>query len=317
MRYAAALAASLCLAAPAQAATVSSSGGTLRVSAAPGEANQLTVTATGVEDAAGTPLSAGPGCLTDGFTGTIACLPGATRISVDLGDEDDTLSIYADLPASVQGGSGDDRLYGGSGPDRLVTGRGSDFADGGAGDDAIVVRDRKIDEVWCGRGRRDRVRAEVLDWLDFACERVDYGPAGRVGRLRQRVGGGRFVPIPGQPGERIDRRILPNVLYLIRRYKIRITDGYARHGHARNGEHPLGLALDIEPGPGGSWKKVSRLAKWAEPRQNRPRMPFRWVGYRGDPGHGPGDHLHLSWMHSPGRPFRPVRRVWVWQVKRP
>jgi hypothetical protein len=60
---------------------------------------------------------------------------------------------------------------------------------------------------------------------------------------------------------------------------------------------------------------VDKLARWAEPRQNRPRPPFRWVGYNGDADHGRGDHLHLSWDHSGGRRFRPVGTVWVWEVR--
>jgi hypothetical protein len=176
------------------------------------------------------------------------------------------------------------------------------------------VRDRKLDSAWCGDGR-DSVRAEVLDSLDFACERVSYGPPGRVGRLLTRSGGGRFVPVPGQSGTTVDRRILPNVLQLIRRYRIRLGDCFARSGHSPQGEHPIGLACDIVPGPGGSWNLVDKLARWAEPRQNRPRPPFRWVGYKGDAGHGRGDHLHLSWDHTPGRRFSPVRSVWVWQVR--
>ena len=43
---------------------------------------------------------------------------------------------------------------------------------------------------------------------------------------------------------------------------------------------------------------MTRLARWAEPRQNRPRAPFRWVGYNGDANHGCGHHLHLSWSHA-------------------
>ena len=127
-------------------------------------------------------------------------------------------------------------------------------------------------------------------------------------------GGGRFVGIPGFPGERIDRRLLPDVKYLVRRYKIFITDGFSKDGvHAVNGEHPLGLALDIVPDKsnGGSWKLISRLAKRVEPRQNAPVAPFRWVGYNGDAGHGRGNHLHLSWNHSDARPFHPARTVYT------
>ena len=94
------------------------------------------------------------------------------------------------------------------------------------------------------------------------------------------------------------------------KYKIRITDGYAMEGHAAAGEHPIGLALDIVPGPGGSWNDIDRLAKWAEPKQSRPRAPFRWVGYNGDANHGRGNHLHLSWRHTPTKRGQPAAVVW-------
>jgi hypothetical protein len=130
----------------------------------------------------------------------------------------------------------------------------------------------------------------------------------------QTTGGGRFVPIPGFPGERIDRRLLADLAWLKRRYRIFITDGYSLDPvHSSNGEHPLGLALDIVPDKSadGTWARIGALARWAEPRQNRPRFPFRWVGYTGDSGHGPRDHLHISWSHSdstkgPGFPVRTV-----------
>jgi hypothetical protein len=115
----------------------------------------------------------------------------------------------------------------------------------------------------------------------------------------------------------VDRRILPDVLYLVARYKVQVGDGFALFGHEPLGEHPLGLAVDLYPGPGGDWDDVDRLARWAEPRQNHPRPPFRWVGYNGDYNHGRGNHLHLSWAHSPGRPGYPVRSVWTFDVRRP
>jgi hypothetical protein len=126
------------------------------------------------------------------------------------------------------------------------------------------------------------------------------------------IGGGRFVEIPDFPGERIDRRLLKDVEYLRKRFKIYIWDGYSTdRSHTIRGEHPLGLALDIGPDRsiGGTWGHINRLAHWAEPRQNRPRAPFRWVGYWGDKRHGPRDHLHLSWEHSPTKPKRVARTV--------
>jgi hypothetical protein len=132
--------------------------------------------------------------------------------------------------------------------------------------------------------------------------------------LCKTVGGGRFVDIPGFPGERIDRRLLADIRWMKRRFDIFITDGYSTDPvHARNGEHPIGLATDIVPykAKGGTWSEIADLAHLAEPRQDHPRPPWRWVGWNGDPGHGRGDHLHLSWMHSDTEPKDPARVVYT------
>jgi len=132
------------------------------------------------------------------------------------------------------------------------------------------------------------------------------GPNG----TRRLTGGGQIVPIPGFPGERIDARLLPDIAYLVRTFHVFVTDGYSTDSvHAANGEHPLGLAVDLAPGPGGSWDDLDRLAAWAEPVQNQPRPPFRWVGYNGDSRHGRGHHLHLSWQHGPAPGGPPA--AWV------
>jgi hypothetical protein len=137
----------------------------------------------------------------------------------------------------------------------------------------------------------------------------------KIGRhLCKTVHGGRFVSIPGFPGEKIDRRLLPDVRWMKRRFDILITDGYSTdRAHAANGEHPIGLAADIVPNKavGGTWGKIGVLARLAEPRQNAPIAPWRWVGYNGDAGHGRRDHLHLSWSHSPTKPRHPARTVYT------
>jgi hypothetical protein len=132
--------------------------------------------------------------------------------------------------------------------------------------------------------------------------------------LCKTVGGGRFVDIPGFPGEMIDRRLLADVRWMKRRYDVFITDGYSTDPvHARNGEHPIGLAADIVPNKskGGRWRDIARLARKAEPRQDHPIPPWRWVGWNGDAGHGRGHHLHLSWMHSETKPKDPARVVYT------
>jgi hypothetical protein len=128
------------------------------------------------------------------------------------------------------------------------------------------------------------------------------------------TGGGKFVDIPGFPGERVDRRLLTDLKFLERKYKIFITDAYSNDPvHAGNGEHPIGLAADIVPDTsrGGTWRDITKLAHWAEPVQNQPRAPFRWVGYDGDAGHGRGNHLHLSWNHSETQPGHPAKSVYT------
>ena len=132
--------------------------------------------------------------------------------------------------------------------------------------------------------------------------------------LCQTTGGGAFVPIPEFPGEQIDRRLLTDLKWMEKRWDIFVTDAYSDDGvHAANGEHPIGLAADIVPdkAAGGTWKKIDRLAAWAEPVQNEPRSPFRWVGYDGDAGHGRGNHLHLSWSHSTAKPFHTAATVYT------
>jgi hypothetical protein len=131
-------------------------------------------------------------------------------------------------------------------------------------------------------------------------------------RLCETVGGGKFVDIPEFPGERIDRRLLTDLGWLEAKYKIFVTDAYSMDSvHAQNGEHPIGLAADIVPNRavGGTWNDIDRLAAWAEPTQDHPRTPFRWVGYDGDAGHGRGNHLHLSWNHSDTKPGIPATTV--------
>lgn len=134
------------------------------------------------------------------------------------------------------------------------------------------------------------------------------------GGLCQTSGGGAFVPIPGFPGESIDQRLLADIAWMVKRYKIFITDGYSTSSvHTANGEHPIGLAIDVVPNTaaGGKWRKINKLARWAEPKQNQPRAPFRWVGYNGDANHGRGNHLHLSWMHSQTKPKVPADTVYT------
>jgi hypothetical protein len=146
---------------------------------------------------------------------------------------------------------------------------------------------------------------------------------------------GEIVPvpraIPHQAGSMIDRRLIPNLRWLAKRYDFYVTEGYAGplrgqgtvgcpECHVRGSDHHYGLAVDIVAADwssrcSGGWRPITALARWAEPRQNVPVAPFRWVGYNGDSGHGCGHHLHLSWNHADGPSFRVADWVQLFRVK--
>ena len=143
--------------------------------------------------------------------------------------------------------------------------------------------------------------------------------------------GGKIVPIPNsiphEAGDMVDSRIIPDLKWLAQRYGIYVTDGYSGpapgggwagcHGcHVRGSDHYNGLGVDIVPAEPSSrcdakWTAISRLARWAEPVQNKPVLPFRWVGYDGDSGHGCGHHLHLSWNHASAKQYEVAQWVEV------
>ncbi len=68
----------------------------------------------------------------------------------------------------------------------------------------------------------------------------------------------------------------------------------ARVGGAPNSDHLTGLGTDLVPTEGWTFSginKLDRIAAWA-----RKSPLIRWIGWRGVKGHGPGNHLHLSWV---------------------
>jgi hypothetical protein len=145
---------------------------------------------------------------------------------------------------------------------------------------------------------------------------------------------GKIVPIPAsiphEVGDMVDQRILPNLRWIAKRYPIYVTDGYSgpllsgEHAgcdecHTRGSDHYNGLAVDIVPLGAGTkcdaaWTPITNLALWAEPVQGEPALPFRWVGYDGDAGHGCGHHLHLSWNHAVVPEFQLAEWVEVFPV---
>lgn len=187
-----------------------------------------------------------------------------------------------------------------------------------------------------GRPARWRTRAALAGLACLCVAGLSAVPAASAGPRSTRVARapGKIVPIPAaiphEAGDMIDRRIIPDLRWIAARYPIYVTDGYSgpRPGggpkvgcmcHSRGSDHYNGLAVDIVPVNGttrcdAKWASITRLALWAEPRQNHTAAPFRWVGYNGDSGHGCGHHLHLSWDHAPAKQFRLASWVSVFSV---
>jgi hypothetical protein len=165
----------------------------------------------------------------------------------------------------------------------------------------------------------------------WAVTMASAGPSPTPDTTRLIYAPGKIVPLPAsvphEAGDMVDKRIVPDLVWLAQRYPIYVTDGYSgplpsgKHAgcdecHTRGSDHYNGLAVDIVPVGGGTvcdrkWLPLTRLAHWAEPLQEKPRAPFRWVGYEGDSGHGCGHHLHLSWNHSTAQQFQVAEWVEV------
>ncbi|MGZ8632799.1 MAG: hypothetical protein ACXWZZ_02955, partial [Solirubrobacteraceae bacterium] len=111
----------------------------------------------------------------------------------------------------------------------------------------------------------------------------------------------------------IDARIVPDALWILRTYQLRVTAG-REAGHASHGD---GSALDLVPAdPSGgqaAWDQSAlRLARdigWTDDCAASgvaPACPLRpwvrFVGYNGYPDHGDpahvgaNAHLHISWL---------------------
>jgi hypothetical protein len=184
--------------------------------------------------------------------------------------------------------------------------------------------------------RRGRARLLLLAALATAVACWAAAPANAAPiPTRLSYAPGEIVPLPAavphEEGDMVDRRIVPDLRWIARRYPIYVVDGYSGnlpngehvgcHGcHVKHSDHYNGVAVDIVPLEGSSkcdaaWNGITRLAHWAEPLQNRPRAPFRWVGYDGDAGHGCGHHLHLSWEHAAAPMFELAEWVEVFPVR--
>ena len=210
-------AASLCLAflcgpTAAFGGTASVTAGQLSYVAAPGEANDVTVSfANGayiVRDD-GAPVSAASGC-TSVTANTARCL-NITFIVIAVHDRSDAVRNYTATDSRISGGDGDDvlvalsgtdRIDGDAGNDQIDPGVGTDTASGGPGDDTITSRGAHRDIYLCGPGI-DSVVADALDTVAADCEFVDR--PGGASRGPQRQPGLGFLPRLGNAACQISR----------------------------------------------------------------------------------------------------------------
>ena len=166
------------LPAPALAATARISIKRVWYAAAPGEANNLTISLTGpdfVLSDPGAAITANPPCSGSGSTASCPTA-GIIGFTVTGDDQADSLRNTTSTRSTLSGGDGNDSLEGGSGDDTLRGNQGIDTLRGGDGNDLIDVRGDRGDIVSCGGGN-DTVRADGSDLIASDCETLDVPPA--------------------------------------------------------------------------------------------------------------------------------------------
>ncbi len=178
--------------AAAPAATLTSDGTTVRYAAAPGEANNVTLSvdsAGRLKVTANEPVTASGSCSYDNDFSDGTCSGTYTSIVVDLGDGVDYLSaidlteghikdgaLHAELGPGddvFKGSSAAEAVNGGDGTDELDARAGNDTIDGGAGDDRLEG-DEGGDTVLGGDGE-DRLEGDPSNKPANAADVIDGG----------------------------------------------------------------------------------------------------------------------------------------------
>jgi Ca2+-binding RTX toxin-like protein len=155
-------AATLVVPAIAHAGLSRSQDGTVEYNALKGESNDVTVTFDGtsyrIHDAAR--AYPGYGCRRVTLTDVACDGTDVWQVRVATDDKNDVVHLEVPVPATADGGAGDDRLYGGSETDYLLGGDGVDLLDGGDGWD-YLFGGPGADDLRGGPGIRD-----VADYND-------------------------------------------------------------------------------------------------------------------------------------------------------
>ena len=170
----------LALPASAHAATVTNFGGTLTYTGAPGEDNQVTFTQSGtdvtVTESSGHTLTP-TGCAGTAFAVTCA---GVTKVVANGGDGDDSLTAsMTSIPATLDGGAGDDVMRGGDQVDTFIGGDGIDEVQYAGGTVSVSLNDVADDGA---PGEGDNVHSDVedIDATTAGAATLDGSDAGHV-----------------------------------------------------------------------------------------------------------------------------------------
>ena len=172
-------------------------------------------------------------------------------------------------------------------------------------------------------GDPDAVQAALVADASAAAACAELVGAGGPGDLNRAVrltfpAAYRALPVwamaAGRPPQPVDARIYNDVLWLLRRYSVRVTAA-REAGHHTHGD---GTAVDLVPAVGATQRAwddtVGRLARdlgWTSSCGSSGARPactlkpaIQWIGYDGYPSHGSprtcsGDcpaHIHVSWV---------------------
>jgi len=129
--------------------------------------------------------------------------------------------------------------------------------------------------------------------------------SGAVGTAQARRGPGGASGVVGSGSSSGLTPFTNKELHFIQgKWPVTMTSGFRtaaeneRVGGAPHSDHLSGRAIDLVPS--GGWSRagtamMDQIANWASHQSF-----VRWIGWRGVPGHGPGDHLHLSFKYDKG-----------------
>jgi Ca2+-binding RTX toxin-like protein len=119
---------------------------------------------------AGAQAGAGGNDTIDGGTGNDKLYGAGGADKLTGGDGNDQL-FGGGGSDSLSGGRGKDTLNGGTGNDKLTGGADVNKYAGGAGDDTVNARNGRVETIDCGSGRKDSASVDKRDKVK-GCERV-------------------------------------------------------------------------------------------------------------------------------------------------